>query len=233
MKYKTEIVGLNVIVSKNKNQKNLYIRVVPPDGEVRVSVPYNCPDEEIRFIIIKNISQIKAARERIIAQARRDKREYLSGESFYLWGKAYTLEVVEGFKSCNVRQDGDRIILEAPEASTLEKREKAIIEWYREEMKKSLPDIIDKCEESTDLKASEYRIKNMKTRWGTCNIQKKRVWLSLQLAKKPIECLEYVLIHELVHLLEKGHNDRFYVLVEKFYPNWKEARKLLREMPLD
>lgn len=232
MKYKTGIVGFDVSVSKNKKQKNLYVRVVPPDGEVKVSVPFNCPDEEIRSLIIKNYFQIKEARERIIAQARRDKREYLSGESFYLWGKAYTLEVVEGFKSCNVRQDKDRIILEVPLESTLEKREKAITEWYREEMKKVLPDVIEKCEERTGLRANEYRIKNMKTRWGTCNIQKKRVWLSLQLAKKPIECLEYVLVHELVHLIEKGHNNKFYALVEKFYPNWKAIRELLHEMPL-
>ncbi len=105
------------------------------------------------------------------------------------------------------------------------------MEWYRQELKKVLPTMAQECEKKTGISANEFRIKNMKTRWGTCNVHEGRIWINLQLAKKPMDCLEYVLIHELVHLLEKNHTSRFYRLVEDFYPTWKETKKRLDRTP--
>ena len=120
-----------------------------------------------------------------------------------------------------------------PEDADTEAREKLMNNWYRKELTRVLESFIPNCEEKTKVNANEYKIKNMKTRWGTCNIDKKRIWINLQLVKKPIECLEYVLIHELVHLIEKNHTNKFYALVEEFYPTWKETKKTLDTMPLE
>ena len=121
----------------------------------------------------------------------------------------------------------------APEGATTDAKERVFIEWYRQELKRVLQTVIWRCEKKTGVHAEEFRIKNMKTKWGTCNIEKRRIWINLQLAKKPMECLEYVVIHELVHLLEKNHTHRFNALVGEFYPTWKEAKKMLNTMPLD
>ena len=127
----------------------------------------------------------------------------------------------------------NKIIMTAPEGASEENRAKALTEWYRSELKRVLPTLLKQCEDRIGVEVNACNIKNMKTRWGSCNIPEKRILLNLQLVKKPVECLEYVIVHELVHLLEKNHTNRFRALVEKNYPNWKEARQLLTEMPLD
>ena len=233
MKYKQTIGGIEIEILKKNNLKNLYIRIIPPKGDVKVSVPSTCSDEEIRNVVLKKIPEITKSREKFQKQPRQTKREYVSGESYYLWGKPYRLEVIYGNKKSEVKKTPRKIVLKVPEGTGISKRELIITEWYRAEIKRVLEIVSKKCEKNTGLKANEYRVKNMKTRWGTCNIDKKRIWINLQLAKKPMECLEYVLTHELVHLIEKNHTNRFHALVEEFYPTWKEARKLLSKMPLD
>ena len=124
---------------------------------------------------------------------------------------------------------GEKLVLEVRKESTPKQREHVVNEWYRAQMKQAVPKILKKCEYIVGVNASEWRIKNMRTKWGTCNIEKKRIWLNLQLAKKPPECLEYVVIHELVHLLERGHNARFYGYMSRFYPEWKSVRERLNK----
>lgn len=227
------IGGVPVKIIKKKNLKNLYVRVNPPEGEVTVTTPSDCPDEEIRLFVLKKIPEITKIRDRMLSQVRQTEREYVSGESHYLWGKSYRLQVIcEGNKYV-ITKTPNKIILNAPLGSAKESRERVFNEWYRQELKRVLEGVVSRCEEKTNLHADEYKIKNMRTKWGTCNIDNKRIWINLQLAKKPVECLEYVVIHELVHLTEKNHTHRFHGLVEEFYPTWKEARKLLAEMPLD
>lgn len=227
------IGGLNVEVSRKKNLKNLYIRVVPPEGDVTVSAPYGLSDEDIQLFILRKLPEITKTRDRMLSQERQSKREYVSGESHYLWGKPYRLQVVyEGSHSSIVRTP-TKIVMTVPDGTPAETREKLLTEWYRQELKRVLDTMVTRCEKKTGVHASEYRVKNMRTRWGTCNIDKRRIWLNLQLAKKPMECLEYVMIHEQVHLLEKNHTHRFHALVEEFCPTWKEAKKLLATMPLD
>lgn len=233
MKYNKVIGGIEVEIIKKKNLKNLYIRVNPPLGKVVISAPVLCSDDEIRSFVLKKMPEINRVREKFKSQPRLSEREYVSGESYYLWGNPYRLEVVYGAKKTSVRKTTNKIILEVPNNTDLEKRRFALTEWYRSELKRVLDIISVKCEKRTDLKASEYLVKNMKTRWGTCNIDKRRIWINLQLVKKPMECLEYVLIHELVHLVEKNHTHRFYALVEQYCPTWKEVRKRLNELPLD
>lgn len=233
MKYKETIGGIEVEVLKKNNLKNLYIRIIPPEGDVRVSAPGICSDEEIRNFVLKKIPEINKVKYKFQKQPRQSKREYVSGESHYLWGKPYRLEVIYGDNKSEVEKIPNKIVLKVPEGTDISKRELIITEWYRRELKRVLEIVARRCEKNTGLKANEYRVKNMKTKWGTCNIDKKRIWINLQLVKKPMECLEYVLTHELVHLIEKNHTNRFHALVEEFYPTWKDARKLLSEMPLD
>lgn len=220
-------------IIKKKNLKNLYVRVNPPEGKVTVSTPSDYPDEEIRLFVLKKMPEITKVRDRMLSQARQTEREYVSGESHYLWGKPYRLQVVYEGNKYVITKAPNKIILNAPTGSTQESIERAFNEWYRQELKRVLDGVVSRCETKTNLHADEYKIKNMRTKWGTCNIDKKRIWINLQLAKKPVECLEYVVIHELVHLIEKNHTHKFNSLVEEFYPTWKEARKLLAKMPLD
>lgn len=228
-----EISGLQIRVLKKRNLKNLYIRVNPPEGDVTVSAPLGFPDEEIKLFVLRKLPEITKVRNKMNVQPRQSKREYVSGESCYLWGKPYRLQIVSGQKRYSIEKTPNKIIMTVPEGATIESKEQALTEWYRTELKRVLETVFDNCRKKTGIDADEAKIKKMKTRWGTCNIESRRIWINLQLAKKPPECLEYVVIHELVHLLEKNHTNRFNALVEEFCPTWKEAKKLLTEMPLD
>lgn len=166
-------------------------------------------------------------------QPRQTKREYVSGEAHYLWGKPYMLEVKYGNKKSEVIKNPERIVLKVPDGTDEKKRESILTEWYRTELKRNLEIVSKKCEQNTGIKADEYRVKNMKTKWGTCNIESRRIWINLQLVKKPLECLEYVVTHELVHLIERNHTNRFRELVDGLYPGWRQAKKKLSELPLD
>lgn len=228
-----KIGGIDVKITKKRNLKNLYIRVNPPEGDVTVSAPIAYPDEEIKLFVLRKIPEIISVRDKMLSQARQTKREYISGESHYLWGKTYRLDVEVGFSKYEIKKIPNKIIFKVPKGADIESKEKFFNEWYRSELRRVLDRLIPKVEEKMSISANEYKIKNMKTKWGTCNIDKRRVWINLQLAKKPIECLEYVLVHEMVHLLEKNHTHRFNALVEEFYPTWKIAKKTLESMPLD
>ena len=228
-----EISGLQIRVLKKRNLKNLYIRVNPPEGDVTVSAPMGFPDEEIQLFVLKKLPEITKVRNKMNVQPRQSKREYVSGESCYLWGKPYRLQIVPGGKKYSIEKTPNKIIMTLPEGTTTASREQALTEWYRVELKRVLETVFNDCRKKTGIDANEAKIKKMKTRWGTCNVESRRIWINLQLAKKPPECLEYVVIHELVHLLEKNHTNRFNALVEKYCPTWREAKKLLAEMPLD
>lgn len=227
------VAGISVEVTRKQRQKNLYIRVNPPEGTVTVSAPAEATEDAIRYYVLRKVPEITKIRDRMLAQPRQSKREYVSGEACYLWGKPYMLQVVYEGNRYRIEKTPKRIIMHAPEGASEESREKALTEWYRGELKRILPEILKRCEERIDVETSACNVKYMKTRWGSCNITEKRILINLQLVHKPIECLEYVVTHELVHLVEKNHTNRFRTLVEKYYPNWKEAKQLLSEMPLD
>lgn len=220
-------------IIRKSNLKNLYVRINPPDGTVVVSTPMGIPEDSIKQFVLRKMPEIIRVRERMIAQERQAKREYVSGESCYLWGKAYMLQVVFEGSRYKIEKTPNKIIMKAPVRATEENREKTMTEWYRSELKRVFPPILIRLEEKIGVEISACNIKNMRTRWGSCNVDKKRILINLQLVKKPVECLEYVLTHELVHLIEKNHTKRFHSLVEQYYPNWRDAKRLLSEMPLD
>lgn len=228
-----EIGGITIEILRKSNLKNLYIQVVPPKGEIVVKSPTNINDDEIRLHVLKKLPEITKVRDRMLSQLRQTKREFVSGESHYIWGKPYRLQVINSGKKSSIIKTPNKLIMTIPEEATIEYREHILMEWYRKELKRVLEPVVARCEKRMGITADEYRIKNMRTKWGTCNIDKRRIWINLQLAKKPIECLEYVVTHELVHLIEKNHTNRFHALVSEYYPTWKEAKQILNSMPLD
>ncbi len=228
------ISGLTVSVTRKSALKNLYIKVCPPDGDVKVSSPLSISDSQIEMFVREKLPEIEKYRVKLASRVRQSKREYVSGEAFYLWGKPYMLQVVTAENSrSKVQSSGGKLILSIPKDSSVDFRKRKIDAWYRNELKAAINNMADSLQRKIGVKASEFRIKNMKTRWGTCNVETARIWINLQLAKKPPECLEYVLVHELCHLIEKNHSKQFYALVEQFCPGWREAKKMLDEMPLD
>ena len=176
--------------------------------------------------------EIIKIQDRMKRQFRQTKREYVSGETYYL-GKPYMLQVIYKGRYSKIEKVPNKIIITVPEGASYGKREKLLTEWYRSELKNILPMILKQCENKMGIKINACNIRNMKTRWGSCNISKRSILVNLQLIKKPIECLEYVLTHEFIHLFEKNHTNRFRNLLDKYYPAWKEAKQILEDMPLD
>lgn len=226
------INGIEVEIQK-KNIKNLHLAVLPPKGKVRISAPNSMNDDAIRIFIITKLGWIKKQQEKYKNQLRQCEREYVSGESVYLWGKRYRLDVMYSNAYNNVKIKGNKLIFQVRGASTKDQREKVLNDWYRKNIKEEIPQLLEKWQKIIGVTANDWGVKNMKTRWGTCNIKDKRIWLNLQLAKKPFNCLEYVIVHELVHLLEKNHNKIFISYMDEFLPNWRKIKEELNSLILD
>lgn len=226
------INGIPIRINR-KSIKNMHLYVKPPDGHVEVSAPLNLSDESIEMFIRTRIGWIKRQQERFSSRQRQTKREYVSGEAFYLWGVQYYLLVNYSNKGNSLIIDGDKAILTVRKESTTLQREKYIYEWYRTALKKEVERLLPKWEKTTGLYADSWQTKYMTTRWGTCNVQSKKIWFNLQLAKKPLDCLEYVILHELAHLREKTHNAAFVEIMDLYMPNWREIREVLNNQILD
>lgn len=214
-----QVDDLQIIVEKKKNVKNLYLRVLKPYGEIKVTSPYRVSDKVIKEFVMSKIREIREIVEKIKKQ---NAIEFKSGEIHYLWGTPYKLIAEKAYKN-SIKLGKDTILLQTQELENFEKNQKLFNEFYREELKKVLPKVMEEKCKLMNLSVNEYRIKNMKTRWGTCNITDRRIWINLQITKKSLDCLEYVVVHELAHLIEKNHNKKFYEIVGKFYPNWKNV----------
>jgi len=230
--YTLEIQGLRVEV-RHKRIKNLHLSVYPPDGQVRISAPEYLGEEAVQLAVINKLGWIRRQQEKFQAQTRQSQREMVTGESHYYMGQRYRLVVVEEDASPKIRLRGSRTLeLRVRPGTGREKREAILNEWYRARLKEQIPAIIAKWEPVIGEHVADWRVKRMKTRWGTCNIQARRIWLNLELAKKPPQCLEYIIVHEMVHLLERLHNDRFRLLMDQFMPNWRMHRGILNQEPL-
>ena len=215
-----------------KKIKNMHLYVKPPNGKVTVSAPLAMSDEAIERFVRINVSWIKKQIGKFDNQPRQSEREYISGETLYVWGKQYYLQTGYGNKNSLILS-GNKAILTVRRESTAKQRDNFVHEWYRELLKKEVSRILPKWEKITGLKAISWQTKYMTTRWGTCNNKSGRIWLNLQLAKKTPECLEYVILHELIHLIEKRHGERFILLMDKFMPMWREVRSTLNGQTLD
>lgn len=224
---KLVIDGMEVAVQK-KRIKNLYLRVEPTKGQVRVSVPYGVPEQLVCAFVSSRKDWIRMQQEKLLGRAGERVKEYADGTTVYLWGESCTLQIKKAEEE-KVMLQGSTVILLEKDGGTAGQRQEILEQWYRAQMEEALPELIAKCGEITGLSADEWKIWDMKTRWGTCNVLKKRIWLNLQLAKRPKEYLEYVMLHELTHLLEEGHTPVFYGYMDRFCPGWRAIRKHLNE----
>jgi predicted metal-dependent hydrolase len=216
-----------------KDIKNMHLAVYPPTGRIRLAAPSQTDSEVMRLFAISKLGWIKKHVRNFNEQPRETAREYKSGESHYFQGKRYLLNVIEYNGPNKVELKGIKYIQLYVKPMTT-KVDKAIIikEWYRKELKKQIPELIQKWEKIIGVKSESWGVKQMRTKWGACNIEDKRIWLNLELAKKPIVCLEYIIAHELVHLLERNHNERFVSHLNKHMPKWRQYRDELNRLPV-
>ena|ERR1044072_5689318 len=216
-----------------KDIKNLHLAVYPPTGRVRIATPLNVDDEAVRLFAISKLGWIKKHRQSFASQRRETKREYVSGESHYVEGHRYLLNVIyQNVTPKVIIRNKKYIDLYVRPNSTVEQRKRVMIKWYRQRLKEKIPTLIEKWQPIIHVQVTGWEIKQMKTRWGTCKREPKRIWLNLELAKKPVHCLEYIIVHELVHLLERHHNNRFIGLMDKFLPQWRFCQDELNKLIL-
>lgn len=220
-----EIGEIEIFITR-KRIKNIYLNISYPDGAVKISAPYHVKDDVIFSFLEEKKAWIKKKQENI-----KNKKQlnflYNTGEEHYYLGNKYNLEIVKDKKE-GVKIIGSKLMLFVSNISSKNSREKVILKWYRRELERYIIENKDKWESLASRKASEWRIKRMKTRWGSCNPGAKRIWISLDIIKKPKECIDYIMIHELLHFLERGHNRNFYRLLSTYFPHYKIAEKMLK-----
>lgn len=227
-----DVRGIAVEVVR-KRIKHLYVGVYPPGGRVRVSAPLRVDKDTIRAAVVSRLGWIRRKQAQFERQDRHSEREYVAGESHYFEGRRYRLEVVEQNSPAAVLLlNNSRLTLRVRPGADRSQREAALERWYRAQLRERLPALVDKWQQQVGVTVDEVRIKKMKTRWGSCNIRARRIWLNLELIKKPPSCLEYVIVHELVHLLERRHNNRFRGLMDKYMPRWRHHRDALNQSSL-
>jgi predicted metal-dependent hydrolase len=216
-----------------KDIKHMHLAVYPPTGRVRIAAPLRVNDEAVRLFAISKISWIRKNQRNFVEQDRQTPRQYKERESHYFQGKRYLLRIIEQDAPPKVIfKTKTYIDLYVRPNSTAEQKQTVLNEWYRAELKKLIPPLIEKWQNRIGVKVYDWQVKQMKTKWGTCNIEKRRIWLNLELAKKPVSCLEYIVVHEMIHLLERHHNDRFLALMERFMPQWKFYKEELNRFPV-
>ena len=226
------VSGLPVEIVR-KAIKNLHLGVYPPNGRVRVAAPVRVRDEAVRLAVISRLGWIKRQRRRFHAQERQSLREYVSRESHYFFGRRYLLNVIEQDGPSQVSRRGNKILeLQVPKGTSRHRREQILLSWYRKNLKALILPLIEKWEAKIGMKVESWGVRRMKTKWGSCNSADRRIWLNLELAKKPVRCLEYILVHEMAHLIERKHNDRYIALMDQFLPSWRARRDELNYAPL-
>lgn len=226
------VSGITIDVVR-KPIKNLHLAVQPPDGRVRVAAPLHLSDDAIRLAILGRLAWIRRQQAHFAAQERQSPRQYVSGECHYVAGRAYRLRVLEADAAPQVRLAGGGFLeLQVRPHSTPAQREAVLHAWYRQRLRDEIPALIARWEQVLGVQVTAWGIKRMKTRWGTCNPDAQRIWLNLELAKKPPACLEYVVVHELVHMLVRPHNAAFIAHMDRTLPNWRQWRDELNRAPL-
>lgn len=215
-----------------KNIKNIHLAVHPPTGRVRIAAPERMGLDTIRVFALTKLRWIKKQQIKFLRQERETPREYISRESHYFLGKRYLLKIVEKESTPGVNKKHNTLELQLRPGSSIEKKKAVMEEWYRQQLKEIVPRLISKWEKRMKVKVQDFGIKKMKTKWGTCKIEARRIWLNLELAKKPIDCIEYIIVHEMVHLLERKHNERFVEYLNKYMPDWKRIKEELNRLPV-
>lgn len=210
-----------------KAVKHMQLAVYPPEGDVRVTAPERFTESNIRLAVVSRLTWIKKQRALFLGQPRQTNREMVSGETHYLWGQAYELTVNYQQGKHVISRDGRHLRLVVRTGTSVGNREAILSRYYREQLKVRIPDFLEKWEAKLGVQSNGWGVKRMKTKWGSCSVARKHIWLNLELAKKPLRCLEYVIVHELVHLLEDSHGHRFVALMDEHLPAWQRLRSEL------
>ncbi len=227
-----EVRGLPIEVVR-KDIKNLHVGVYPPGGRVRVAAPLRLGDDAVRLAVISRLGWIRRQRADFEEQDRQSQRELATGESHFVQGRRYRLDVIEYDGPPSVCLPNNTTIeMRVRPATNRDKREVVLQQWYRGRLRAQIPPLLARWETKVGVSVAEVRIKKMKTRWGSCNTAARRIWLNLELAKKATSCLEYILVHEMVHILERRHNERFRGLMDTLMPTWRLCRAELNRAPL-
>lgn len=220
-----QIGGLRIEVI-SKDIRNVHLAVLPPDGQVRVAVPLAVDEDAVRRLVIGRLGWIREQQAKFAGQLRQTRREYVAGETHYFEGRGYRLEIQEittGANRVELRSNAFMTVYVRPGSEEAARR-RVVQDWYREQLKAQLPDLAAKWQPRLGVQARDWQVKLMKTKWGTCNIEARRIWLNLELAKAAPALLEYVVVHELIHLLERAHNNRFRELLDQHLPAWRRYR---------
>ena len=213
-----------------KEIKNVHLTIYPPDARVHVSAPMNMTEESIRLFLITKLPWIKQRVSQILEQNRQSPRTYVSGENHYYKGRRYRLKVINHTAAAKVELQGNEfIVMYVREKSTEARRAEALKEWYRAEFKALLPPLVSKWEEILDVKVNKWDVKQMKTLWGSCNHRTRNIIFNLELIKKPLHCIEYIVVHELLHIKVRLHNEEYTALLNRYFPNWKQLKDELNE----
>ena len=225
-------LGEIAIAVTRKNIKHVHLSVHPPNGRVTLVAPAGTRLEVVRAYVVSRLGWVRDQQARLRAQARETPRWFVTRESHYVWGKRYLLSVIEREQKPSVTMDHRRITLTVRPGSDLSKRASVMHEWHKALLHETVPGLIRKCELKLGVKVSGYFLQRMKTKWGGCNPRARNIRLNTELVKKPKDLLEYVVVHEMLHLIEPTHSERFLTLMSEHYPAWREARAELNELPL-
>jgi len=221
-------IAINVIY---KDIKNVHLGVYPPAGRVRISAPLRMKPDVIRVFAISKLAWIKKQQSKFRSQPRETARDYVTRESHYFRGKRYLMKLIERNAPPSIELKHDVIEMYVRPNTGHEKRQVILEEWYRSNLKEIVPGIIARYEKKMKVKVNDFGVKKMKTKWGTCNSKAGRIWLNLELIKKPKEYIEYIIVHEMTHLLERHHNELFVAYMDKFLPKWRFYKEELNRLP--
>lgn len=215
-----------------KEIKNIHLSVHPPTGRVTISAPSRMTNDTLRVFALSKLGWIRRQQRKLVEQERESPREFLNRESHYVWGRRYLLTVTESDQPPSLALSHSRMFMRVRPGTDASKKQDLIDEWYREQIRRAVPPLIAKWERLMDVKVERFFVQRMKTKWGSCNPRARTIRLNTDLAKKPRECLEYLVVHEMVHLLEPTHNARFVALMSQFMPKWEHHRERLNQLPV-
>lgn len=216
----------------HKNIKNVHLSVYPPDGKVKVSAPVSMTPDTVRVFVISKLGWIKKQQAKLQSQEREAPREYIDRESHFVWGKRYLLKLEEKDAPPSVELKHSKMILSVRPGANRERKQAILAAWYRSNLKQAVPALIEKWQPRMGVTVQRFYVQRMKTKWGSCSVHSGSIRLNTELAKKPLVCLEYIIVHEMTHLLEPTHNSRFIALMDQFMPKWRFYREELNRLPV-
>jgi len=222
-------IGVDVI---RKDIKNVHLSVHPPTGRVRIAAPWRMSLDTVRVFAIAKLPWIKKQQRKLLEQERETPREYIDRESHHVWGRRHLLKIIEADQPAGVELSHGRLVLRVRPGTGVAKRREILEEWHRGQLREAIPVLVEKWQRLMGVRVSRFFVQRMKTKWGSCNHQAGTIRINTDLARKPKECLEYIIVHEMAHLIEPTHNERFTALMDRFLPKWQSRRESLNRLPV-